>query len=209
MLTYTPEELRSQHPKRFEKEYERWREYAADWDWHEWAEDEIKADMKAHGIEVDRFLWSGFYSQGDGAAFEGRVNLADWMRVTKSNEEQTFAEKYPALYLACKQDGSYASVRNANRGFYMYVNTEESLWGTEPCGIFSQLDKDAWDELVNDQYNCAALEEEVRTTCERFMSDFYNTLRDEYENITSEDAFVASCEANDITFEIEGEECEV
>lgn len=45
----------------------------------------------------------------------------------------------------------------------------------------------------------------MKATCDRFMQDFYDRLRDEYENITSEDAFVESCEINGITFETEGE----
>lgn len=175
-------------------------------DWADWIKEDFEAEMKCVGIKVDRFVWSISYSQGDGAAFEGRVNAADWMGATKSNEEQTFAERYPALYLACKQDGSYLSVRNANRGFYAYVNIEEALWGTEPCGIFTNLDKDAWDELVDAQFNAASLEEEVRTVCERFMKDMYYKLRDEYEAITSEDAFVESCDCNGITFEVDTED---
>ena len=37
----------------------------------------------------------------------------------------------------------------------------------------------------------------------------YRDLRDEYEHLTSEESFIESCECNDVTFEIEGEECGV
>jgi len=117
-------------------------------------------------------------------------------------------EQYQALYLACKQDGSYVTLRTG-RGMYMHFNMNESLWGTEPCGIFSGLDKDAWVELVEEQGSAASLEDEIKSTCERFMSAMYDTLRDEYEHVTSAESFIDSCECNGVDFEIEGEECEV
>jgi hypothetical protein len=82
------------------------------------------------------------------------------------------------------------------------------LYETYPEGVFKMLDEDTWHELVNDQYDSAGLEDEIKSMCERFMQDMYDRLRDEYENITSEDAFVESCECNEVTFELE-ETCEV
>jgi hypothetical protein len=120
-----------------------------------------------------------------------------------------YIERYLALYLACKQDGSYMTLRTNNRGFYMHTNIVDHLYETAPEGVFSMLDEDAWTELVIDQWDRAGLEDEMKSTCERFMQDMYDKLRDEYENLTSEDAFIESCEFNDATFEIEGEECEV
>ena len=201
MPTITPEELRSQHPKRFAKEYEAWQEHAIYDDWADWIKEDFVSQMQVQGINVDRFTWCISYSQGDGAAFEGRVFVYQWMEANPQ-----YIERYPALYLACKADGSYAKIRNANRGFYMYCNINESLYETYPEGVFAMLDEDAWHELINEQWDSAGLEEEIKSTCERFMQDFYDRLRDEYENITSEDAFVESCECNEITFEVEGEE---
>lgn len=204
MPTITPEELRSQHPRRFRKEYEAWQEHAIYDDWADWIKEDYESQMRVYGIKVDRFVWSISYSQGDGAAFDGHVSLYAWMEANPQ-----YIERYPALYLACKQDGSYVKIRTS-RGMYLHANINESLWGTDPEGIFKNLEKEAWDELVSDQYDAASLEDEIKSTCERFMSDMYRTLRDEYENITSEDAFVESCDANGVTFELEGEEdCEV
>jgi len=200
MPTISPEEFRNQHPKKFEKEYQKWTEYAADYDWADYIKDDFESQMQVQGIHVDRFTWDISYSQGDGAAFEGRVFVYQWMEANPQ-----YIERYPALYIACKSDGSYAKIRNANRGFYMYCNINESLYETYPEGVFAMLDEDAWVELVVEQWDSAGLEGEMKSTCERFMQDFYDRLRDEYENITSEDAFLESCECNGITFETEGE----
>ncbi len=200
MRTYSPEEFRNQHPKKFESEYYKWVEYAADYDWADYIKDDFESQMRVQGIKVDRFYWDISYGQGDGAAFDGHVMIYQWMEANPQ-----YIERYPALYLACKSDGSYITLRTNNRGFYMHTNVTEYLYESEPEGVFAMLEDEAWQELVVEQWDSAGLEEEIKSTCERFMSDMYDKLRDEYENITSEDAFLESCEINGITFETEGE----
>ena len=203
MKTITAKELKELDPKRFEKEYYKWQEYAYHDDWADWIKEDFESQMRVYGIKVDRFTWDIGYSQSDGASFDGHVVIDDWM-----DANPQYAEQYPALYLACKQDGSYVTLRTG-RGMSMHANLNESWWGTDPCGIFNGLDKDTWVQLVEDQSGFLDVEEEIKSTCERFMSDMYDKLRDEYEHITSEESFIDSCECNEITFEIEGEECEV
>lgn len=203
MPTYTPEELRTLHPKRFKKEYEDWALHAADWDWTDFEQDECKKDLALYGIHADSLYWSVAYSQGDGASFDGFVNIRDWMNAVYADAELTYAEKYPALYLACKQDGSFIRVLTGNRGLHMGFDFRENWQGTRAEGIFTGLDDATWEELIEDQVTDADLEAEIRKDCESRMYDFYRTLRDEYENITSEDAFVEACECNGITFEVE------
>lgn len=170
-------------------------------DWADWIKENFTADMLCVGIHVDNFWWDIGYSQSDGACFDGHVKLHEWMEANPQ-----YMEQYYALYLACKQDGSYISVGTRNRGHYLSFTFNESWWGTDPEGIFKNLEKEAWDELVEDQASSASIEDEIRSTCERFMSDMYDKLRDEYENITSEDAFVESCNCNGVTFEVECED---
>jgi hypothetical protein len=50
-------------------------------------------------------------------------------------------EKYPALYLAAKQDGSYVSVREGRYGSAFSMT--EHLYNTEPEGVFKHLDAQA------------------------------------------------------------------
>ena len=200
MLTYSPEEFRNQHPKKFEKEYQKWIEYAADYDWADYIKDDFESQMRVQGIKVDRFYWDISYGQGDGASFDGHVMVYQWMEANPQ-----YIERYPALYIACKQDGTYMTLRTNTRGFYMHTDMIEYLNETQPEGVFAMLDEDAWVELVVEQWDSAGLEGEMKSTCERFMKDMYDKLRDEYENITSEDAFLESCEINGITFETEGE----
>jgi len=200
----TAQELKSLDPKQFDKEYYKWQEYAVYDDWAEYIQEDFASQMKVQGIHVDRFTWNISYSQGDGAAFDGHITIYQWMEANPQ-----YIERYPALYLACKTDGSYMTLRVSNQGLYMHTNMTEYLYETQPEGVFGMLDEETWVELVLDQWDSAGLEGEMKSTCERFMKDFYDRLRDEYEHLTSEESFIESCECNGITFEIEGEECEV
>ena len=52
---------------------------------HDWSDetiDEFKAKAFALGISVGSVYWSGFWSQGDGACFTGRI--VDWGEFLKA-----------------------------------------------------------------------------------------------------------------------------
>ncbi len=187
-------ELKERDPKRFRDEYWKWTMYAADYDWWEYIQDDFKADCALKGVRVDDIVFSGFWSQGDGAAFAGKVYVYEWMEIMKLDEQ------YPIAYLACKSDGSYVTLRKGS-GYNMLSNLEEQLCYSEPEGLFEELDVDEWHELVNEQFDAMSVETEVLTYCEDLAKDLFKSLRDEYDSLTSEEAFIDSCECNEITFE--------
>jgi len=205
----TAQELKELDPKRFKKEYDDWSVHAADWDWTDFLQDERKKLMGLDGIHVDSLYWQVSFCQGDGASFDGFVNIRDWMNAVEADEEFTYAEKYPALYLAAKQDGSFMRIRTGGRGMHFQIDLRENWEGTRAEGIFTGLDDASWEELVMSQASDACLDEDIRLHLESHMNAFYSDLRDEYLHHTSEESFIESCECNEVTFEIEGEECEV
>jgi len=202
MTNLTAKELQAADPKRFQKEYLAWTNYALDYNWWDYMEETFKTDASNEGIDVQRIYFSLSYSQGDYASFEGQINVAEWM------EAKGYDETYPALYLAVKDYGEYASVSDrTNRGGWPRVNLDGNVVGnTNPEGIFAGLDQDAWDALVYEQFDAAGLEDEMQSFVEDVCRTLYRDLRDEYEHLTSEQSFIESCECNEITFETE--ECE-
>jgi len=201
MTHLTAKELQTQDPKKFQKEYSKWQEYALDYDWWDYMEETFKTDMAKVGIDVQRIYFSLSYSQGDYASFEGQINVAEWM------EHKGYDETYPALYLAVKDYGEFARVSDRSRGGWPRVNFDGNVVGnTNPEGIFAGLEQDAWDELVYEQFSAAGLEGEMQSFVEDVCRKLYRDLRDEYEHLTSEESFIESCECNEITFETE--ECE-
>ena len=188
----TAKELQELDPKRFDKEYYKWLEYAADYEWWDWLEDSFKCDMKEAGINVERIT---FGSYPWNAQFDGHVDLRQFM------EHLILDEQYPALYLAVAQDGSYISVREGRYGNAFNLN--EQLYNTGPEGVFAYLEERAWEELIDEQFSDAELETRVEQFCADACARLARDLADNYDHITSEESFVESCECNEVTFAIE------
>ena len=201
----TVEMLREVYPKRFEKEYYEWLEYAVSHEWWDYHFEQFKADCLLKGVRVDGINFSGFGSQDDGATFAGRVDVPTYM------ELHGLHEIYPALYLAVIDDGSRLGVSMTHRG-NMHVD-DYSMYGnqTAPSGIFENLDQLTWEELIDEQEREADLATAVLKFCEGLAAELYKELEAEHEFLTSKEQFVISCECNEILFdiEIEGEEDEI
>jgi hypothetical protein len=206
MPTITAKELQDTDPKRFREEYSKWTEYALDYDWWDYIEERLKEKLEPAGVRDVKLRFCLSYSQSDYATFEGRIDVHEWMDVTKDGD-QTYAEKYPALRLAIEDYGDYASVTTYNRSCVARVNLDGGCIGnTYAAGIFAGLEAEAWDELVEEQYDEAGIEQALQDFVDDISQELYTDLRDEYEHLTSEESFIESCECNDVTFEIE--ECE-
>jgi hypothetical protein len=207
MTTLTAEELRERDPKRFDREYYKWLEYACDYKWWDYIADQFKAKVADAGVTVQEIAFNLTNGRGDYARFTGTIQVHKWMDVCMKGD-QTYAERYPALRLAVEGYGEYAKV---DRGYYSRdtarVNLEGNCLGnTYPAGIFENIDPDAWDELVEEQYFSSGLEEAMQDYVNALCNSLYSDLSEEHEGMTSEDAFIESCECNEVTFEIELEE---
>lgn len=202
--------LKQLDPRRFDREYSKWVEWQWEDEWYvEDAKDFFCNKYKLKGIDIDELHYNISYSQGDYGSFSGRVYLADWMLATQTCPDgPTYAERYPALYLACDLDGSYMNITGEDSRRGWRADFRESWGGVGPCGIFANLPEEDWDQLVEEQAYEADLETEIRKYCQSIGGEIYSMLRDSYEASTSEDEFIASCEANGVTFEIETEEYE-
>ena len=200
MTTVTAAELLILDAAQFEKEYQSWYAYALDYNWWDYTYDLFKETCETKGVDVEDITFSGFWSQGDGAAFAGRVSIPAFM------QQHGLDVRYPALYIAVCNDCSYVRVRFSRNNnmecadYGMYGNQ------TDPEGVFGGLDRDAWVELVDEQERDADLEREIMDFCSGLANDLYETLETEHDYLTSQEQFIESCENNDITFEIEEEE---
>lgn len=192
MKLVTAKELKELDPKRFDKEYYAWLEYAADYDWWEWLEDSFKCDMKEVGIHVEKIQFDTYPRH---AMFDGHVDVAKFMT------HLILDEQYPALALAVAQDGSYVSVRAGRYGNAFNLN--EHLYNTSPEGIFKYLDEQAWEELIDEQLCQSELETRIEEFCTDACARLARDLEADYDHITSEESFIESCECNEISFEIE------
>jgi hypothetical protein len=191
-------ELKATDPKGFDKAYAKWCEYEPYDQWWDWTEEAFKEKVKPMGIEVKKIYFNGFYCQGSYARFTGRIDADMFMAHTG------LAEKYPALYVAVGQDGSYGTASEGFGRCGVSISYDSHATSTEPSGMFDGLDQDVWEELIEEQERECDIEEAMQELCSDLCSELLRDLQDEREHLTSEASFIDYCESNDEIFE--GEE---
>ncbi len=194
----TVRELRDKAPKRFDKEYYHWREYTGYDGWAECIEGDFRTRHAPQGVEAHS-IWFYLHGPGGYACFSGVVYAAKLMKHLKLDEE------YLPLYLAMENDGSRFSVSGSRRGG-LQVEFDGVPWDTAPAGVFSALDQKAWENLLHEQLDESDLESVAEEFCKDICHTLLKELESEYEHMTSEESFIESCEINEVTFEIEGDE---
>lgn len=142
-------------------------------------------DMKAKGVRVDDTRFSGFWSQGDGAAFAGKIE--DFALFMTSHN----MEKYLPLAEFAKSDTS--------RDFYF---TSSLSWWCNNCMSFD-YELDIYDIVPPDEpllrLARGQLLEDMANMSEEFFKDakevfedaadkFYKDLEEEHEYLTSDEA---------------------
>jgi hypothetical protein len=192
----TVRELKDMDPKRFDKEYYRWREDEPYDGWSECIEGNFRA-RHAPWVEA-RSIWYSLHGQGSYACFSGVVYVGELMKHRKLDET------YLPLYLAMESDGSYFKVDGTSRG-NLQMHIEGSPWDTAPEGVFSTLDQSEWQDLVDEQLEESDIENVAEEFCKDICHELHKELEQEYDHMTSEESFIESCEINEVTFEIETE----
>jgi hypothetical protein len=176
-------------------------------DWWDAVYDDFKADMQATGIDVDKMYFSGFYSQGDGACFEGRVD--DWPKFLES-----VGYTCPALITLAEQAWSF---RVEHRGHYYHENctsfTSDMVspddYTDDVLGDFVDENSPYKTDIQNAAfvailkgYNYDKLHDEFEQEFKSHMRDLYNRLEVEYDALTSDESVLEALHANDMLDEI-------
>lgn len=194
-----------------EKAREWWRELEAqsgDLFWSDSVTDDFKTVAKACGFELDAkhpVSWSGFYSQGDGAAFTGswaseRVDIAATLADRPATYTDDDGKVQPCegnaelavilqafASLAAERPTSYGSAEASHRGYNMATD-----WDCAEGG----------DTLTAQQHtDCANQFEEL---CRDLAHYFYRSLEREYEYANSDEQVAETLIANEYEFTIDG-----
>lgn len=202
-------ELQTLDLQRFEREYWEWVEH------HYWDGDDTIAYFIEKLDEEDIFSvgpndvhYSGFYSQGSGAAFNARVDLLRYMR------DKGYDVTHQPLYLDMENYGVTCRINGArnNRNNYMpeHAEIDYTPGNCLPAGIYADLPQEAWDRLLEEQWNelDSTLETDIAELAQDKADALYKDLQSDYEYCTSEEQFIESCECNEVTFKLEDESCE-
>ena len=195
-----------------QKLLEKYRNSSTDHEWWDCEYEDFVEQCSGRGVCVDpqKIYFSGFWSQGDGASFNGYVS--DWPAVLKTAvKDENLRAK--AIELAeelgwsfsSTQSGYYASNLRCSANFRVrecpYDEEEDPLraaaWAS---GELSVADTDDIEESITDFFNSLA-------------DELYHNLESAYDYLTCDEAVVedicANCEDEIDEVLHEGEESEV
>jgi hypothetical protein len=194
-------ELKAIDSRRFEKEHQDFLNNCLHPEWWDTVEEDFKQQMDELGVQVADIQFEGIdYGHAD-AAWQGSFHLAPFMK------RKGLDERYPALYIAVEHDRSWARVYLTGwRNKTLEVDIQENTRFMAPRGIFSELDEETWEELLDDQWRESRIEEVVREFAQEKADDLLEALRSEWDYISSEEYFIESCEINEVKFELEVED---
>ncbi len=164
-------------------------------DWYESVYESFTERMERQGITVDKIMFSGFWSQGDGACFDGCINPLRFLR-------KHFPKDYPMLrkvvglggrvHLAWKHRGHY--YHEYSNSFDLDVEGFEYLI-VKPTDFHEQvvasLDKKLQEELDT-------FEDDAVPLIRGYMKQLYRELEKEYDYLTSDEAVKETIIANEL-----------
>jgi hypothetical protein len=171
-------------------------------DWWDCVEETFKSDMEAIGVRVRKILFSGFWSQGDGACFDGEVE--DWPLFLTSIGYSDAA----LIYAAENFEWGFSSMHS----HYLYYHHKSVTYGGQvnlPDNVDDHYFADRYIEWGPDDIRTAtlmtnlsnyapmALHDEFANVFENYMLDLYKQLHEEYDHLTSDESVLDSLDIND------------
>jgi hypothetical protein len=201
-----------------QKVREWWYEHGL-WDrWYEDTYEDFKRDGYDLGFVIDKFSFTGFYSQGDGACWEGKVDVAQWLK-THTNDsiardawcaliQEEFCNKHFNIYTK-NNHYSHSNTMTCVGWDWCDENGEEDYLYLKLPSIFQGMHyKDVRNLITSSDYiykDPNDIEQAAFESAKEYADKLYKQLREEYEYLTSEESLIQSCEANDWRFDEEGD----
>lgn len=154
-------------------------------DWWESVYTQFQEDMAEIGIRAERMYFSGFWSQGDGACFEGFVeNWSKFLTAAGYPELIEFKESFGDLNLGWEHDGHYYH--------------EHCIRYTPQLDVHNPFDEKeealrhaAWKTINGPFGPFFSLGEEFEDFIREQMCDLYKRLEEEYDDLTSDEAVLS------------------
>jgi hypothetical protein len=154
--------------------------------WSGFTIEEAEGNLDTMGFSDAKIMFTGFWSQGDGACFTCNINLE------KFCEKNGISEKYSDLLKEWEKNGDTMSIKQ--KGHYlhemtMYIDNQYSF----------SYNKTLCDKL-------AELEDIVLESARKEAEKIYSTLKEKYEYSTSDEVVQETLIANEYEFLEQGGE---
>ena len=199
-----------------------------DYEWWEGVYEMAKEDGYELGFCIDKINFSGFYSQGDGACWQGQVDVRQWLE-THGNDSIGLS----AWCALIQEDviSKHISVKTSPSN-YCHENTMD-VGEVVPDGRLIDGDEDEWLDLKEAKIvgqgifdgmsiadihllintdeanpyklsNIAALDIAIEESAKDYARKIYSQLREEYEYLCSEEMMLDHFNCNDYYFDETG-----
>jgi hypothetical protein len=166
-------------------------------DWWDSTRDMFKEDMKEQGIYVIQMYFSGFWSQGDGACFDGQLD-----DVPLFIEKNFKPDDYPMIRKLLGGGGTVTFSVSHNGHYYHENSTSFSIDADRlehcikiPTDFHEQI-VEQWDMELDKEI--VDFEKQSIEIFKNHMRTLYRTLEKEYDYLTSDEAVKETIIANDL-----------
>ncbi|HSX77959.1 MAG TPA: hypothetical protein VLQ80_05215, partial [Candidatus Saccharimonadia bacterium] len=161
--------------------------------WYESIIEDWTEELQQCGFEQVKILFSGFGSQGDGACFEARINMAAYLTAHHLKATYPLLAKYPEyVEVSLKHRGMYYHERSTH--LVPYFNAE--IVDPNGSGISDE------ETRVEKEYE--ALEKDLYQEVVRLGRSIYTVLEEEYFHQISAEAVQDTLIANVYTYLADG-----
>lgn len=174
--------------------YEEWCETEANYDWWEYVYADWIEKLGAMGITGVQIAFSGFYSQGDGAHFTGRVEVAKFLEAHGMHTEPLYAWFY--LITRATEQPMHIVPRASHHAHENTVGYEVTEHPMDWCAVQDTPNAgillDMSDAQIGDMWaalNADSICGDIFKRCQDYMRDIYRQLKEEYEYVTGEEAY--------------------
>lgn len=186
---------------------------APDHDWWDSTYEHFKEEGKAKGFEIEGISFSGFYSQGDGASWIGRVDLKVYLEAQLEKAEGIEFTRLTALvgliedgdlfqHLAITKSGRYEHEMTMSCASFdgAYYDDDSKLTSGPLQGAnVAQLM-----EMYCTEDKLKELEAEVLEAARDYAREIYKALEADYDSYFEEENFGDLAEANEWLFDENG-----
>lgn len=168
---------------------ERNRDWNVDYGWCNCLKEQFVGDLAELGVTANSVYWSGFWSQGDGACFDGYTH--DMVKLCTTAEElKQFADIYELKEV---------SMSWVSRDSYCHEHTlrfevqDHRYAGDSDDDLTRMREKLIQIETARVEELEKAVIEWIKDQCRKL----YDDLEQEYEHLTSDEQILESLECND------------
>jgi len=180
--------------------------------------DDAKREGVERGFDIEDVRWSGFYTQGDGASWQGRIKIGTFIDY-HLKEDNPDHHRYIVLRELIRDDWAYPDATVYYSGTW-YTNSAHMKVEYYEATDFSETRSDA---VITDPESvlCGAsvrelangismshlldnLAEWMQDKARSYADEIYSTLRKEYDHYISAENFAEIAEINDWRFDEDG-----